>query len=122
VGGSARDQRSILTNFAYDGMGRVLTSTDANGTRTTVYDDANSNITVTAASGLTETRSYDSRGRLVSVRQTGDGTTRETRYVHNNADQIELLRRWGPVPMAAPWTAFPALTAQKAIRLIRLSF
>ena len=56
VRGSARDQRTVMTSFAYDGMGRVLTSTDANGTQTTVYDDANRHITVTAASGLTETR------------------------------------------------------------------
>ncbi|WP_187426872.1 putative Ig domain-containing protein [Nitrosomonas communis] len=68
-----------------------MTSTDANGTQTTVYDDANRNITVTVQSGMTETRNYDSRGRLVSVRQTGDGTTRETRYVYNNADQLRML-------------------------------
>jgi YD repeat-containing protein len=91
VRGSARDQRAVMTSFAYDGMGRVLTSTDANGAQTTVYDDANRNITVTAASGLTETRSYDSRRRLVSMRQTGDGTTRQTRYVYNNADQLRMV-------------------------------
>jgi YD repeat-containing protein len=91
VRGSARDRRTVMTSFAYDGMGRVLTSTDANSTQTTVYDDANRDITVTAASGLTEKRSYDSRGRLVSVRQTGDGATRETRYVHNNADQLRMV-------------------------------
>ena len=85
VRGSARDQRTVMTSFAYDGMGRVLTSTGANGTQTTVYDDANRRITVTTASGLTETRSYDSRGRLVSVSQTGDATTR--------ADAIRLQQR-----------------------------
>jgi YD repeat-containing protein len=37
VRGSARDQRTVVTSFAYDGMGRVLTSTDANGNQTTVY-------------------------------------------------------------------------------------
>ena len=46
VRGSARDQRTVMTSFAYDGMGRVLTSTDANGTQTTVYDDANRHITL----------------------------------------------------------------------------
>ena len=48
-------------------------------------------LSMTAASGLTETRRYDSRGRLVSVSQTGDGTTRETRYVYNNADQLRMV-------------------------------
>ena len=33
----------------------------------------------------------DSRGRLVSLRQTGDGTTREARYVYNNADQLRMV-------------------------------
>src|SRR5207253_7762610 len=73
VRGSARDQRNVITSFAYDGMGRVLTSTGANGTQTTFYDDAKRRITVTGSSGLTEMRSYDRRGRLLSVSQTGDG-------------------------------------------------
>ncbi|TMH32688.1 MAG: RHS repeat protein [Betaproteobacteria bacterium] len=91
VRGSARDQRNVITSFAYDGMGRVLTSTGANGTQTTFYDDAKRRITVTGSSGLTEMRSYDRRGRLLSVSQTGDGTTRETRYVYNNADQLRMM-------------------------------
>jgi YD repeat-containing protein len=91
VRGSARDQRTVMTSFTHDGMDRVLTSTDASGTRTTVYDDGNHNISMTAPSGLTETRRYDSRGRLVSVGQTGDGATRETRYVYNNADQLRMV-------------------------------
>jgi YD repeat-containing protein len=91
VRGGGRDQRTVMTSFAYDGMGRALSSTDANGTQTTVYDDANRNITVAASSGLTETRGYDSRGRLVSTRQKGDGTTRGRRYVYNNADQLRMV-------------------------------
>src|SRR4029450_5038551 len=46
---------------------------------------------MTAASDLTETRRYDSRGRLVSIRQTGDGTTRETRYVYHNAHREGMV-------------------------------
>src|SRR5262249_32637168 len=30
-------------------------------------------------------------GRLVSVTQTGDGTTRQTRYLYNNADQLRMV-------------------------------
>jgi 4-hydroxybenzoate polyprenyltransferase len=63
VRGSARDQRTVMTSFTHDGTDRLLTSTDANGTRTLVYDDANRNTSMTAASGLTEMRRYDSRGR-----------------------------------------------------------
>ena len=90
VRGNNRDQRMIVTSFGYDGMGRVLTSTGQDGTQTTVYDDANRRITVTGASGLSETRNYDNRGRLVNVLQTGDATARETRYVYNNADQLRM--------------------------------
>lgn len=91
VRGTARDQRSVVTSFAYDGMGRVVTSADAQGAATTVYDDAHGRLTVTADSGVTETRSYDQRARLVSVVQTGDAPTRQTRYVYNNADQVRMV-------------------------------
>jgi YD repeat-containing protein len=91
VRGSSRDQRAVVTSAVYDGMGRVLTNAGVNGTQTTTHDDANRSVTVTGASGLTETRRYDNRGRLVSVDQAGDATTRETRYVYNNADQLRML-------------------------------
>jgi YD repeat-containing protein len=95
VRGSARDERFVVASFGYDGMGRVVTSTDASGTQATGYDDAGGRITVTATSGLTETRSYDNRGRLVRVRQTGEATTgavttRPTRYVYDNGDQLRM--------------------------------
>jgi YD repeat-containing protein len=92
VRGSTRDERTTLVSLAYDGMGRVLTSTDADGTQTTAFDDANSRRTVTATSGLTEMREYDRRSRLVRVTltdgttTTGDATRRRTRYVYDNAD------------------------------------
>ena len=47
-------------------------------------------VTVTGASGLAETGTYDRRGRLASVHQTGDGTTRLTRYVYDNAEALSL--------------------------------
>jgi YD repeat-containing protein len=90
VRGSARDQRTTVESFVYDGMGRVLTTAGADGTQTTAYDDANRRITVSGASGLTETRSYDHRGRLAAVSQTGDSTIRQTRYVYDNADQLRM--------------------------------
>lgn len=91
VRGSARDQRKVVTSLAYDGMTRVLERSGANGTETTVYDDVNSRVTVTTASGLTETREYDSRGRLESISQTGEDTTRQTRYVYDNTDRLRMV-------------------------------
>jgi YD repeat-containing protein len=90
VRGTARDQRALITNFTYDGIGRVLSATGATGPQTTVYDDANGRVAVTTANGLIETRSYDSRGRLTSVSQAGDATTRQTRYLYDNADQLRM--------------------------------
>jgi YD repeat-containing protein len=90
VRGSARDRRAVITSFAYDGLTRVLDSSGANGGLTTVYDDANRRITVTGQSGLTETRDFDSRGRLVHVSLAGDGMTRQTRYVYDNADRLRM--------------------------------
>src|SRR5262245_41461184 len=91
VRGNARDSRAVVASTTYDGLTRVLTSNGANGVRTTVYDDANRRITVTTASGLIETRDHDSRGRLVSVSLAGDGTTRRTRYVSDNADRPRMV-------------------------------
>jgi YD repeat-containing protein len=88
--GTARDQRAPITSFTYDGIGRALTATGVNGGQTTVYDDANGRISVSAASRLTETRTFDNRGRLVCVSQIGDAMTRQTRYVYNNADQLRM--------------------------------
>jgi YD repeat-containing protein len=91
VRGINRDQRTLVTSLEYDGVTRVLKSSSANGTQTTVYDDANGRVTVTTASSLAETREYDSRCRLVRVSQTGDGTTRQTRYVYDNADRLRMV-------------------------------
>lgn len=93
VRGANRDLPTILTSYGYDGLGRVVSSTSGGVTQTTVYDGTNRQIQVTlAATGLVETRSYDTRGRLLSVSQAGDSTTRQTRYVYNNADQLRMVR------------------------------
>src|SRR5262249_45540189 len=90
VRGTARDQRALIVSFTYDGIGRALAATGANGAQTSVYDDANGRIAVSAASGLIETRGYDSRRRLTSVSQAGDTTTRQTTYLYDNADQLRM--------------------------------
>ena len=57
------------TTFTYDGLGRVLTKQDANGTATNVYDDVNGKTVATAVNGLITTSTYDKGGRLVSMVQ-----------------------------------------------------
>src|ERR1700752_3218711 len=91
VRGSARDQRSVVKSFEYDGIMRVLKSNGAEGDQTTNYDDPNRLPILVSASGLKEMRDFDSRGRLASVSQEGDGTTRQTRNVYDNSDQLRMV-------------------------------
>ena len=62
-------------NYTYDGMGRVLTATDALGNVTlTKYDDANNKTVVTLANGLATTYAYDAAGELLSIVQANGAT------------------------------------------------
>ena len=65
-----------MTSSRFDGMSRIIETRGANGIQTIEYDDPNGRVTLTTATGLAETRQYDSRRRLVRVSQSGDGTTR----------------------------------------------
>lgn len=60
------------TTFTYDGLGRVLTSTQWNSsssltTTLNAYDDANRRTTTTLDNGLVTTRTYNHAGELISV-------------------------------------------------------
>jgi len=63
----------FIESYSYDGLGRVLTTTDTLGrVTTTSYDAANKKVSVTLASGLTTTSTFDAAGELVSeVQATG---------------------------------------------------
>ncbi len=90
VRGNARDRRLVTSRFAHDGIARVIESGGANGVDATDYEDANQRVTLTTASGLIETREYDSRRRLVRISQAGDGVTRQTRSVYDAADRLRM--------------------------------
>jgi YD repeat-containing protein len=92
VRGSARDQRTQLSSMTYDGMGRGLSAVGSNGTITTLYDGANRKIQVTnTKTGLAETRSFDTRGRLLSVSQSAGNASRETQYVYDTAGRLRMV-------------------------------
>ncbi|RZQ51242.1 hypothetical protein C1E23_20585, partial [Pseudoalteromonas phenolica] len=58
----------VGTVFSYDGLGRVLSKTDAqNNTTTYQYLDNTSTVATTFANGLVETKLFDRGGNLVSV-------------------------------------------------------
>jgi YD repeat-containing protein len=79
------------TSFSYDGLGRVLASTDAVG-RTTItrYADSTAKTVVTLAAGLVTTSSYDATGRLVSQLQSSSNAANlgETRYQYDKLGRL----------------------------------
>jgi YD repeat-containing protein len=63
----AQPQQTVFeTSYAYDGLGRLLATTDALGQVTTVlYDDLQQRIITTRANGLRVTNIYDRAGALL---------------------------------------------------------
>src|SRR5262249_56078996 len=76
-GTASADPSDFTTSYIYDGLGRLLVTTDALG-RVTVnqYDNANRKTAVTLANGLTTTSTYDAAGNLVSVLQSANNAAR----------------------------------------------
>ncbi|HEY2710739.1 MAG TPA: Ig-like domain-containing protein [Caulobacteraceae bacterium] len=73
--------------FSYDGLGRLIATTDLTGaTTTSVFNNASTTTTVTLASGLTQTSTYDKAGELISFAQSGAGVTTQTTSYKYDAD------------------------------------
>jgi RHS repeat-associated protein len=86
------DARQITTNFAYDNLNRVISRSYADGVTPQVnytYDDAliaNSKGQLTKVSSIvsqTEYTAFDVMGKILSHRQTTDGTAYTTGYSYN---------------------------------------
>ncbi len=77
--------------YTYDGLGRELSQTSADGVVTSLYDDANRKLTITSAGGLALTRLYDQAGSLVSESQTAGGVTLPAKtYVYDDAGMMRM--------------------------------
>ncbi len=75
VGGSPRAtdaQLPMRETFVYDGMGRLIASTDLNGGATRiVFDDAASRTVLSLSNGLTRTSTYTLAGELIASSEAG---------------------------------------------------
>ena len=101
VRGKNRDQRTILTSFDFDGMGRETKRVTAGATQTTDYNGtARTVTTMNEATGLMEARTFDDKGRLVSVADSGNATgeqdgptiTRQTLYLYDLSGRLRMTQ------------------------------
>ncbi|WP_304440712.1 calcium-binding protein, partial [Rhizobacter sp. Root1221] len=89
------DPNGNVTTQTHDGLGRVLSSTDAlNQVTLSQYDDAHYQASITLANGLVTTSTYDRAGRLVSVMQSSQASANlgETSYAYDAAGRLVMTR------------------------------
>ncbi|WP_010545504.1 RHS repeat protein, partial [Sphingomonas elodea] len=78
--------------YAYDGLGRVVSSTDLNGMVTSfAFSDASLQTIVTLANGFVQTSTYNRAGDLVSFTESGSDTAGGTSSY--KYDQLGRLRQ-----------------------------
>ncbi|MCB5426409.1 LysM peptidoglycan-binding domain-containing protein [Altererythrobacter sp. CC-YST694] len=79
--------------FFYDGMGRLVQSTDRNGgTTTIVFADASTTTTITNAAGFSSVSVYNKAGELVSLTESGANTTAGTAsYQYDAAGRLRVV-------------------------------
>ncbi|WP_445362293.1 hypothetical protein ACJJIQ_14585 [Microbulbifer sp. ANSA003] len=95
--GTGADSSSYKTSYVYDGLGRLLSSTDAKGyTSTSIYNDAQSQIISTDANGLQVTRTYATNGSLISevYHDTRDGLSArgQVQYFYDHLGRIRATQ------------------------------
>ncbi|MEJ0027174.1 MAG: LysM peptidoglycan-binding domain-containing protein [Rhizomicrobium sp.] len=79
--------------FVYDGLGRVVGSTDLNGATTAIaFTDSLNKTVVTLANGLVDTSTYNLAGQLVSSVQSGTGVaTGTTAYAYDTLGNLRMV-------------------------------
>lgn len=91
------DPNDYRTTYTYDGLGRVLTTTQwlsgtASRTTTVAYDDANRRITTTAANGLITTQTFNQAGELIGVAHGASGALGTTIYKYDAGGRLRMMQ------------------------------
>ncbi|MBX8528743.1 glycohydrolase toxin TNT-related protein [Pseudomonas cichorii] len=93
VRGADRSQKTVLSSIVYDGLGRVLSSSDSAGTRINAYNGTSRTVSIINSAGLTVTQTYNGQGQLISLTQTASGQTpRSTAYVYDAAGRQVMVQ------------------------------
>jgi YD repeat-containing protein len=83
VRGANRGTPEVI-RYAYDGLGRLVGTTDPLGNATTTaYDDAGQTVTLTQANGLAVSQAWNSAGLLLSRSESAGGSSRTTQYLYD---------------------------------------
>jgi RHS repeat-associated protein len=83
---SATTTSALFTNYTYDPLGRVLTTTNAVGTVSNYYD--NWKTTITDANGNTKDEYHDGYGNLVQVGEHNGSSTYATLYSYDGLKDL----------------------------------
>ncbi|MGT0244769.1 LysM peptidoglycan-binding domain-containing protein [Burkholderia pyrrocinia] len=89
VGASGKQQ---VEQFAYDGLGRMLSARRFDGTMTLYrYDDANHQTIVTFGNGLTRTSTFNGAGELVAIAESAAGVLlSQVGYTYDAAGRLRM--------------------------------
>jgi len=96
-GAVTSDPNDYVSTYTYDGLGRLLTTTQWVGsseTRTTIngYNDSTRTTTVTLANGLVTTSAFDRAGRLLTVtRSSGAQALGTTTYAYDADGRLRMI-------------------------------
>lgn len=83
----------FVTNYSYDGLGRLLSATDALKNATLYqYDDAGNTTRTTSANGLVTTSAYNRAGELVTVTQSSGTVLGATSYQYDADGRLRMTQ------------------------------
>ena len=84
---SLRTTRTKIEGRTYDGMGRLVSVSNANGTVTTSYGNRVIQ-SIHDKTGVTSTQSFDARGRLIAKTRSAGAVKRVQEYVYDDAGRL----------------------------------